>query len=381
MVGTFSLGVTMAGMKTDKIDDSMRAAILRLTTGERECLKRCLDHQTAKEMALDLGVSPHAVEKRLKMARAKLGVSSSLEAAKLVAAADESNRLVPQASGLSGTGTIVEEVPAAIPHPPITRSEQRPSTYVISGAILMILVAAAALIVWLQASGPGGQQAFPPAVANAAPATSATAAPIPGTEAVLRQLVAGLASGSPNYEKLSPGFAEVVRRDLPMTHPMFKALGELKSVTFRSRGMKNDDIYNLVFTNGEVLMSAALDAEGRMAGGILQPGNRIPTSAAPSPGTEAAVRRLVAGLASGSPDYDKLAPKFGDLVRSDMPMSQPMFKSMGELKSITYRGKGRMGDDVYNLVFANGGVLMSAFLDANGRMAGGFIAPPSTPLP
>ena len=369
----------MTGMKTDEIDDSMRAAILRLTTGERECLKRCLDHQTAKEMALDLGVSPHAVEKRLKMARAKLGMSSSLKAAKLVAAADESNHLVPQASGLSGTGTIVEEAPAAIPHPSITRGERRPSIYVISGAFLMILVAAAALIVWLQASG--GQQAFTPAVADAAPATSANAAPIPGTEAVLRQLVAGLASGSPDYGKLSPEFAEVVHRDLPMTHPMFKALGELKSVTFRSRGAKNDDIYNLVFTNGEVLMSAALDAEGRMTGGIMQPGNRISSSATPSPGTEDAVRRLVAGLASGSPDYDRLAPKFGDLVRRDMPMSQPMFKSMGELRSITYQGKGRMGDDVYNLVFANGGVLMSAFLDANGRMAGGFIAPPGTPLP
>lgn len=381
IVGTFSLSATMAGMKTDEIDDSMQAAILRLTIGERECLKRCLGHQTAKEMALDLGVSPHAVEKRLKMARAKLGVTSSLEAAKLVEAAEEVNRLVPQTSGLSGTNAIVEDVAAAIPHLLTTRGERRPSIYVISGAFLMILVAAAALILWLQAPGTGGQHAIPPAVADAALATSANAAPSAGTEAMLRQLVAGLASGSPDYGKLSPGFAKVVQRDLPMTHPMFKALGELRSVTFRSRGMKNDDIYNLVFTNGQVLMSAALDPEGRMAGGIMQPGNRLPSAEMPSPGTEAAVRHLVAGLASGSPDYDKLAPKFGDLVRSDMPMSQPMFKSMGELRSVTYKGKGRMGDDVYNLVFANGGVLMSAFLDANGRMAGGFIAPPSTPLP
>jgi DNA-binding CsgD family transcriptional regulator len=368
----------MAGMKTDEIDESMLAAILRLTTGERECLKRCLEHQTAKEMALDLGVSPHAVEKRLKMARAKLGMSSSFEAAKLVAAADASNRLVPQSSALSGTNAIVEGVHAA--HPPITRGKRRPSIYVISGAIFMILVAAAALFAWLQPSGNGDQRAFPPTAADA-PALAATAAQKPDTEAVLRQLVAGLASGSPDYRRLSPRFAEVVRSDLPMTHPMFKALGELKSVTFRSRGMENDDIYNLVFTNGEVLMSVELDAQGRMAGGILQPGNRTPSSATPLPGTEAAVRRLVAGLASGSPDYDKLAPEFGDIVRRDMPMSQPMFKSMGELKSITYRGKGRMGDDVYNLVFANGEISMSAVLDENGRMAGGFIAPPNTPLP
>jgi DNA-binding CsgD family transcriptional regulator len=70
-------------MTIDVIDESARGAVLRLTLAERECLKRCLDHQSAKQMAIDLGISVHAVEKRLKMARAKLGLSSSLEAAKL----------------------------------------------------------------------------------------------------------------------------------------------------------------------------------------------------------------------------------------------------------------------------------------------------------
>jgi hypothetical protein len=83
--------------------------------------------------------------------------------------------------------------------------------------------------------------------------------------------VAGLASGSPDYAKLSPQFAEVVRRDLPMTQPMFSAMGELKSVTFRGRGARGDDVYNLVFAKGGVTMSAALDADGKMAGGMLQP--------------------------------------------------------------------------------------------------------------
>jgi hypothetical protein len=197
----------------------------------------------------------------------------------------------------------------------------------------------------------------------------------------LRHLVAGLANGSPDYGKLSPGFAEVVRRDLPLTHPMFKAFGELKSVTFRSRGIANDDTYNLIFADGEVLMSATLDAEGKMAGGMLQPVARTSSITTPAAGTEAAVRRLVAGLASGSPDYDKLSLQFGGLVRRDLPMTHPMFKSMGELKSVTYRGRGRMNDDVYNLVFANGEVSMSAALDDQGRMAGGFLAPPNTPIP
>ena len=73
----------MARMTIDVIDESARGAVLRLTLAERECLKRCLDHQSAKQMAIDLGISVHAVEKRLNMARAKLGLSSSLEAAKL----------------------------------------------------------------------------------------------------------------------------------------------------------------------------------------------------------------------------------------------------------------------------------------------------------
>ena len=97
------------------------------------------------------------------------------------------------------------------------------------------------------------------------------AEPTPGTEAVLRRLVAGLANGSPDYNKLSPQFGEIVRRDLPMTHPMFSAMGELKSVTFRGHGPMGDDVYDLVFAKGGVRMSVALDADGRMTGGMLQP--------------------------------------------------------------------------------------------------------------
>ena len=111
-----------------------------------------------------------------------------------------------------------------------------------------------------QPGGPPGEQAVAPA-----------SVPTAGTEAALRSLVAGLASGSPDYRKLSPAFAEVVRRDLPMTHGWFGSLGRLESVTFRGRGVAGDDVYLLVFANGEVMMSARLDAEGRMQGGLLQP--------------------------------------------------------------------------------------------------------------
>ncbi len=224
----------------------------------------------------------------------------------------------------------------------------------------------------------------PPVASGELPITPASA-PSPGTEAMLRSLVAGLQSGSPPYDKLAPQFAEIVRRDLPMTHPMFSAMGELKSMTFRGRGpMVDDDVYDLKFAKGEVIMSAKLDADGRMAGGIMAPpGVRevpaVTPAPAPTPGTEAILRSLVAGLASGSPDYSKLSPLFAAGVRRDLPTTHPLFSSLGELKSVTFRGRGQMGDDVYDLVFAKGRVRMSVALDADGRMIRGMLQPVAQP--
>jgi DNA-binding CsgD family transcriptional regulator len=342
-----------------------RGSLSRLTEREKVCLRQWLQHKSAKEIAADLGISHHAVEKRLKMARTKLGAASSLEAARVLGKAEGYGQAVPQSPDL---------VSDALPlHSAFTRPA-------VLGVAIMILVGAIVLGLLLQPAtlsqaannqpvGPPGEREFTPGSVPAA-----------GTEAALRRLVAGLASGSPDYDKLSSQFAQVVRRDLPMTHPLFSSMGELKSVTFLGRGEMGDDVYNLVFAKGGAIMSTALDAGGRMTGGILRPmgppGERV---SVPTAGTEAALRRLVAGLASGSPDYDKLSSQFAQVVRRDLPMTHPLFSSMGELKSVTFLGRGEMGDDVYNLVFAKGGVIMSATLDADGRMTGGILQPVAPP--
>ena len=107
---------------------------------------------------------------------------------------------------------------------------------------------------------------------------------------------------------------------------------------------------------------------------------RVAASAAtPTAGTEAALRNLVAGLASGSPDYDKLAPQFAEVVRRDLPRTHALFSSMGELRSVTFREPGPMGGDAYDVAFASGRLIMSVMLDADGRIAGSFfrlVGPP-----
>ena len=117
------------------------AAIARLTENEKECLRRRLLPQTAKEMAIDLGISPHAVEKRLKMARAKLGQSSSLAAARLLAAAEGYQPLVPGSSDLSNGGDHVED--AAVALSPIMVAA-RPSLH--KGSIMLAVLFLAALV-------------------------------------------------------------------------------------------------------------------------------------------------------------------------------------------------------------------------------------------
>ena len=343
-----------------------RDSLSRLTEREKICLRQWLQHKSAKEIAVDLGISHHAVEKRLKMARIKLGATSSLEAARMLGEAE-------------GYGQVVAHSPDLVSDARALHSDFIRLT--VLGVAIMILVGTIVLGLLLQPAAFSQAGNNHPVGSPGAGVSAPASAPTAGTEAALRGLVAGLASGSPDYDKLSPPFAEVVRRDLPMTHPMFSGMGALKSVTFRGRGALGDDVYNLVFAKGGGIMSAKLDAEGRMAGGILAPpGERVfPPGSVPTAGTEAALRRLVAGLASGSPDYDKLAPPFAEIVRRDLPMTHAMFSAMGPLKTVTFRGRGAMGDDVYNLAFANGGVIMSAALDADGRMAGGILQPAAPP--
>lgn len=131
------------------IDERTRAALSRLTENERACLMRRLHHQTAKEMAIDLGISPHAVEKRLKMARTKLGVSSSLEAARLL---ERYGQTGPQPADLVGQdGDRQEGGDPLMPAP----AWRRIAPYLLTGVIAMS-IAVIALLAVAQMNAPEG---------------------------------------------------------------------------------------------------------------------------------------------------------------------------------------------------------------------------------
>jgi DNA-binding CsgD family transcriptional regulator len=61
----------------------------RLTEAQRVALRMFMERMTAKEIGRQLGISPKAVELRLKGARDTLGVMTSAEAARILAAHED----------------------------------------------------------------------------------------------------------------------------------------------------------------------------------------------------------------------------------------------------------------------------------------------------
>jgi DNA-binding CsgD family transcriptional regulator len=58
--------------------------VARLTERQRECLLLVLDHMDTKEIARALGLAPNTVKNHIDAGKAKLGVGSRLQAARMV---------------------------------------------------------------------------------------------------------------------------------------------------------------------------------------------------------------------------------------------------------------------------------------------------------
>ncbi|MCD2323203.1 DUF4019 domain-containing protein [Sphingomonas sp. IC-56] len=148
----------------------MRNAILTLTEREKETLRLLLKGHDAKSIARDLGLSVHTINERLRDARRKLGVSSSREAARLLAEAEAGapNSLGDNALGVLGEATDVPSSgQASRPH----RVGHRLAWFGGGMLIMSFLIAAVALSsVFRGSTAPGAQASAP-----AAPVASASA--------------------------------------------------------------------------------------------------------------------------------------------------------------------------------------------------------------
>jgi DNA-binding CsgD family transcriptional regulator len=71
--------------------------VAKLTEGQLDCLRLVAEHLSSKEIAAELGISPHTVDQRIRQSLQTLGVARRSQAARLVAqAAEPYQRLIHQ---------------------------------------------------------------------------------------------------------------------------------------------------------------------------------------------------------------------------------------------------------------------------------------------
>ena len=87
----------------------------------------------------------------------------------------------------------------------------------------------------------------------------------------------------------------------------------------------------------------------------------------PMPGSKEAVLRGIADMQRGAPNYDRMSAPLAAKVRREASQTQSMFKALGAVGSIFFRGVGPGGYDIYGVKFANGFAEFRLLLGTDGK--------------
>ena len=92
-----------------------------------------------------------------------------------------------------------------------------------------------------------------------------------------------------------------------------------------------------------------------------------------TPGSEAALRRLIAAIESGKPNYDEMTPELADVTRQQLPKLQAAVSGFGAVQSIEFRGVGNQGWDLYDVKQERGSLQWRIALNSSGKIAGALV--------
>ncbi|HYL77078.1 MAG TPA: serine hydrolase [Bryobacteraceae bacterium] len=90
----------------------------------------------------------------------------------------------------------------------------------------------------------------------------------------------------------------------------------------------------------------------------------------PAPGSEAALRRAIEELRLGQPDYSRMTPEFGDVTRRQLPDLKSTVVGLGAVQSVTFKGVGTGGRDLYEVKFEKGLTEFRIGFTADGKIEG-----------
>jgi glyoxalase superfamily protein len=94
-----------------------------------------------------------------------------------------------------------------------------------------------------------------------------------------------------------------------------------------------------------------------------------------SPGTEAALRRLIEGIISGEPNYDEMNSLLAEATRRQLPNLQSGLVELGAVRSVAFLGVGAQAEDVYSVRHENGASHWRIALDSKGAISTAWVTP------
>ena len=107
----------------------------------------------------------------------------------------------------------------------------------------------------------------------------------PGSENALRKYIEGIASGSPDYDAMTPEWARTAKQQLAFTQRAAAAAGAIQSIEFGGIDPDGRNIFVVHQEKGTMNARIALDAAGKIDFAMLRPaaaaGERRPTARIP----------------------------------------------------------------------------------------------------
>ena len=100
----------------------------------------------------------------------------------------------------------------------------------------------------------------------------------------------------------------------------------------------------------------------------------------PTPGSEEALRRMLAGIESNNPNYDEMSPQLAQATKQTLPTTHAMSVGFGPVASIQFKGVGNQGWDVYDVHHQNGVAHWRLMLSDDGKIASAVVISRDVPV-
>jgi bla regulator protein BlaR1 len=92
-----------------------------------------------------------------------------------------------------------------------------------------------------------------------------------------------------------------------------------------------------------------------------------------TPGSEAALRRMIEGIVTGKPNFAEMSPELAKATREQLPRLAASMRELGAVQSVEFRGAGSQGWDAYEVRQERGLSQWKIALGADGIIAGALV--------